>query len=241
MATRDKEMSILEHFEELRMRLFRAIIFLVLGILIGLLLAPPAIEYLLAPLENIPQAISPTEPIEIIFKIATVIGVILAMPFMLYQALQFVVPAMTPEEKKVVRIGVPAAALSFAIGAIFAGMVLIPAAIGFMQGILQDVIEHQYTPERYLALVGNLMLWTGLIFETPLVMYILAKIGVVTHEGFAKARKIVYIASALGAAIITPTTDIINMILVMVPFMVLYEIGTWLAYLAQLNKERSNK
>jgi len=115
---------------------------------------------------------------------------------------------------------------------IFAATVLLPAAIPFLQAFLKDIVEQRYTIEEYISFVGNVMLWAGLVFETPLVMYFLAKLGVVTPQGFAKARRVVIVGAAAGAAIITPTTDPINMLLVMVPFMVLYELGILLARLA---------
>jgi sec-independent protein translocase protein TatC len=85
-----------------------------------------------------------------------------------------------------------------------------------------------------------MLIWAGLVFETPLVMYFLAKLGVVTPEGFAKARRLVIIGAAAGAAIITPTTDPVNMLLVMVPFMLLYEFGILLARLAQPRRQSTS-
>jgi sec-independent protein translocase protein TatC len=115
---------------------------------------------------------------------------------------------------------------------VFAATVLLPAALPFLQGFLFGIVEQRYSIERYISFVGNILLWAGLVFETPLVMYFLAKLGVVEPAGFAKARRIVIIGAAAGAAVITPTTDPINMLLVMVPFMLLYELGILLARLA---------
>ena len=83
-----------------------------------------------------------------------------------------------------------------------------------------------------MSFVSNILLWAGLVFETPLVMFFLAKLGVVTPQGFVQARRIVVVGAAAGAAIITPTVDPVNMLLIMVPFLLLYEFGILLARLA---------
>jgi sec-independent protein translocase protein TatC len=139
---------------------------------------------------------------------------------------------LEPQESRYILIGTPVASLSFAAGVIFAARVLIPAALPFLRGFLADFVEQRYSIEHYISFVGNILLAAGLIFETPLVMFFLAKLGVVTPEGFAKARRVVIIGAAAGAAVITPTTDPVNMMLVMIPFMLLYEFGILLARLA---------
>lgn len=227
------EMTILEHLEELRQCLLKAIIALVIGVALGTFFTPPVLKMLVAPLGGqVPLAISPIEAPAVFFKVAVVIGIVLAMPVILYQAFQFVRPGLEPQERRYVLIGAPAAALSFAIGVIFAAQVLLPAALPFLQGFLFGIVEQRYSIDRYISFVGNVLLWAGLVFETPLVMYFLARLGVVTPQGFAKARRVVIIGAAAGAAIITPTTDPVNMLLVMLPFMLLYEVGILLARLA---------
>ena len=226
-------MSLLEHLEELRQRLIKAIIALLVGVVVGTFVTSPVLEMLVAPLgDQVPLAISPTEATAVFFKVAVVIGVVIAMPVIVYQAFQFVRPGLERREWRYVIVGTPVASLSFAVGVIFAAKVLLPAALPFLQAFLKDIVEQRYSIDYYISFVGNIMLWAGLVFETPLVMFFLAKLGVVTPEGFTKARRVVIIGAAAGAAIITPTTDPVNMLLVMVPFMVLYELGILLARLA---------
>jgi sec-independent protein translocase protein TatC len=231
--TRQTEMPLLEHLEELRRRLIRAVIALLVGVVLGTLVTVPVLKILVAPLgDHVPLAISPTEAPAVFFKVAVVIGLVIAMPVIMYQIFQFARPGLEPRERRYVIIGAPAASLSFAAGLVFAATVLLPAALPFLQGFLFGIVEQRYSIERYVSFVANILLWAGLVFETPLVMYFLAKLGVVTPQGFAKARRIVIIGAAAGAAVITPTTDPINMLLVMVPFMLLYELGILLARLA---------
>jgi sec-independent protein translocase protein TatC len=124
---------------------------------------------------------------------------------------------------------------------VFAGVVLLPGALRFLQSFLGEIVEHNYSIEFYISFVSNILIWAGLVFETPLVMYFLARLGVVTPKGFAKARRIVIIVAAAGAAIITPTVDPVNMLLVMGPFLVLYELGILLARLATRSRKEKAK
>ncbi|HET90593.1 MAG TPA: twin-arginine translocase subunit TatC [Chloroflexi bacterium] len=224
------EMSILEHLEDLRQRLMRAIIALAIGVVIGTFLTPSVLRMFVAPLgDQIPLAISPTEAPAVFFKVSILIGLVISMPAIMYQAFQFVAPGLLAQEKRYILIGAPIASLSFAAGVAFAATVLLPAAIPFLQVFLRDIVEQRYSIDYYVSFVGNILLWAGLVFETPLVMFFLAKLGVIDHQGFAKARRVVIIGAAVGAAVVTPTTDPINMLLVMLPFMLLYELGILLA------------
>ncbi len=227
------EMPLLEHLNELRQRLIKAIVALLIGVVVGMFVTPAVLKMLVAPLgDQVPLAISPTEAPAVFFKVAVIIGLGIGMPVIMYQAFQFVRPGLEPHEGRYVIIGAPAASLSFVAGVVFAATVLLPAALPFLRGFLSGIVEQRYSIDRYISFVGNMLLWAGLVFETPLVMYFLAKLGVVTPQGFSKARRVVIIGAAAGAAIITPTTDPVNMMLVMVPFMLLYELGILLARLA---------
>jgi sec-independent protein translocase protein TatC len=226
-------MSILEHLSELRSRLLKAIIALAVGVVAGTFLTPRVLKFLVAPLgDQVPIAIAPTETPAVYFKVSIVIGLVFGMPVIVYQLFRFVAPGLEPHEKRYLLLGAPIAAVSFAAGVAFAALVLIPAAMPFLRGFLPDIVEQRYSINRYISFVSTVLLWAGLVFETPLVMFFLAKLGVATPSGFAKARRVVVIGAAAGAAVITPTTDPINMLLIMGPFLLLYELGILLARLA---------
>jgi sec-independent protein translocase protein TatC len=226
-------MSILEHLEELRNRLMISVIALAVGVAAGTFFAPRVLKLLVAPLgEQTPIAIAPTESVGVYFKVAIVVGAVIAMPVIVYQLFRFVAPGLEPRERRYIFLGAPIAAISFAAGVVFAALVLIPAAMPFLRGFLAGIVEQRYSINRYISFVSTILLWAGLVFETPLVMFFLAKLGVATPRGFAKARRVVVIGAAAGAAVITPTTDPVNMLLVMGPFLLLYELGILLARLA---------
>ncbi len=231
---RQDEMTILEHLDELRQRLLKAVVALLVGVVIGTFITRPVLQILLMPLGDLrPQAIKPTEAISVYFQISIIIGLVIAMPVIMYQLFQYVAPGLEPHELRYILIGAPAASVSFAVGVLFAATVLLRNALPFLTGILSDIIEQKPTIENYISFVGSVLLWVGVVFETPLVMFILAKLGVITHKGYIKAWRVVVIGAAIGAALITPTVDPINMVLVMGPFLLLYGLGILLAWLAR--------
>jgi sec-independent protein translocase protein TatC len=226
-------MTLLEHLNELRQRLIRATIALIIGVIFGTLFAQRVLKMVVAPLgDQTPLAIAPIEATAVFFKVSIVIGLVIAMPFILYQLFMFVAPGLEPREKRYIFIGAPVAGLSFGAGVVFAALVLLPSALPFLQRFLPGIVEQRYSIDLYISFVGSLLLWAGLVFETPLVMYFLAKLGVITHEGFAQARRAVIIGAAVAAAVVTPTTDPVNMLLIMGPFLLLYELGILLARIA---------
>jgi sec-independent protein translocase protein TatC len=124
----------------------------------------------------------------------------------------------------------------FLLGATFTLTILVPFSIPVLMGFLQEVVTPTYSLEQYLSFVTTLLFWMGLLFQTPLVIYILARVGVVEPKVLKKARKLIIFAAALLAAVITPTTDPVTMLLVMGPFVVLYEVGILLASVALRQK-----
>lgn len=234
------EMSLLEHLDELRQRFRIAVIALLVATIIGAIFTEPAFGLLMAPAQEAGIVITAFEPaanISTFFKVSLVIGAVLAMPVITYQLFAYVAPGLEPHEKRYIMMGVPFASLSFAAGALFAGFIAIPRALPVMSGILSKYIKPEYGIVPYLTFVTNIMLWAGLVFETPLVMYFLAKLGVVRAEGFVKAWRFVFVGGAVAAAVVTPTVDILNMLLIMGPFLVLYGLGILLAFMAQRGRD----
>ncbi|MBN1810826.1 MAG: twin-arginine translocase subunit TatC [Anaerolineae bacterium] len=236
------EMSLLEHLDELRKRLTVAVIALLIGTLASLAVTKPVLEILVAPIKTSGAKIiytGPTEAPSVYFTVALALGVVLAMPVILYQVFMYLRPGLTSNERRYIVIGIPFASLSFVAGVAFAIFVAIPNAASFLTGFLNDIGDHTYSARQYLSFISSVMLWLGLIFETPLVMFILARVGIVSPQGFAKARRFVIIGAAVAAAVITPTPDVINMLIIMGPFILLYEIGILLARVAQIGRERA--
>jgi sec-independent protein translocase protein TatC len=238
------EMSLLEHLDELRRRFVIVVIALLIGTLVGAIFTQQALSILIEPAEAAGvqlQFITPTEAPATFFKVAFILGVVVAMPVILYQVFMYLKPGLLPNEQIYIAVGIPFASLSFAAGVAFAAFIALPNAILFLGSFMSEVAKHQYSADYYLTFVGNIMLWSGLVFETPLVMFILSRIGVVSPQSFAKVRRFVIVGAAVGAAIVTPTPDPLNMMLIMGPFLLLYEFGILLARLAQIGREKTEQ
>jgi len=223
-------LTIIEHLEELRSRLVKAGIALIIGTVLSLAFTRYLLQILIAPMGNQnPVALRPTESIIIYFKIALVSGVVIAMPVILYQLVAFIAPGLTKQERRYLYILLPAATLLFATGVVFASTVMLPFAVKYLKGFLADLIKPNYSIDYYISFVTTMLFWAGVIFETPLVIAFLARLGVVSPQFLTHNRKFAILIAAVIAAVITPTPDPFNMALVMLPLIVLYEVGVILA------------
>ncbi len=226
-------MPISGHLIELRSRLIKVVAAVVGGTVLGLVFARPFLELLIAPMGDArPQSLRPTENIIVFFKVALILGLVLAMPVILYQILAFVIPGLTPKEKRMLAIVIPAATGLFALGVAFSSFVMLPFSVAYLSSFLSDLIEPQYSIDYYISFVFNFILWIGLSFEMPLIVAFLAYVGVVSPQALAKRRRYAVVVIAALAALITPTPDPFNMLVVMVPLYLLYEFGVVLARLS---------
>jgi sec-independent protein translocase protein TatC len=226
-------MPLLEHLKELRTRLIWAFIALAITTAISFFFAKQVFVILLAPLGDVNvQALKPTESLGNYMKVALLCGIVLAMPFLVYQIGRFISPGLTKKERRYLFLLVPGATLCFVTGVAFAYFVMLPAALPFLGSFMADLIEQNWAIGEYLSFVTSLLLWIGLAFELPLFVYFLAKLGVIDAQTLSKNRKYAVIAIAVLAAVITPTVDPLNMALVMGPLIVLYELGVILAKMA---------
>jgi sec-independent protein translocase protein TatC len=232
-AGNEAVMSLLEHLKEVRVRLTRALIALAITTAASFLFARNVIVILIAPMgNNLPQALKPTETFGNYMKVALLCGVTLAMPAIVYQIWHFIRPGLVEKERRYLYLLVPGATLCFVAGIVFAYFIMIPAAIPFLQGFMADIIEQKWTISEYLSFVTSLLFWIGVSFELPLFVYFATKIGLIDANMLRKNRKYAVVLISVLAAVITPTVDPVNMILVMGPLIVLYEIGIILARIA---------
>ncbi|HOG47900.1 MAG TPA: twin-arginine translocase subunit TatC [Anaerolineae bacterium] len=236
--TTDIRLTIIEHLEELRDRLIVIVIALVVSTAFSLIFTEQLLRLLIKPLGATPIAIHPVESFIVYFKVALIAGVALAMPVILYEIVRFLLPALTPKEKGYLYFLLPGGTAFFIIGLAFATLVMLPAAIRFLHGFMSDVITQQWTIENYINFVTTVLFWMGIIFELPLVMFFLGKLGVVNAPMLVKFRRFWIVAAAVIAAVVTPTPDPVNMCIVMVPLLLLYEIGILLVRLAGGGKPR---
>ena len=216
---------IMAHLEELRQRLIKAALALVITTAISFVFAEQIIEILKQPMGDARLVfLKPTDSISNFMKVSLISGVTLAMPV--------IAPGLTKQEKRYLWLVAPGATISFLVGAAFAYFIMLRATIGFLYGFLQEVAEPFWSLDTYLSLVTRMIFWVGMIFEMPLIIFFLAKLGVISADALARNRKYSIVIIAIVAAVVTPTPDPVTMGLVMLPLVVLYEVSIFLARLA---------
>jgi len=228
----DETKSLLEHIEELRRRLIKALLALAVGFVISALFTNQLLEWLARPVGGLEklEAIEVTENLGVFMQVALLGGVLLAMPVIVYQVWRFVTPGLYPHEKRYIYILAPAATLLFISGAAFAYFVMLPAAVPALLGFAP--IPTRPRPANYISFVTNLMFWVGISFEMPLFIFFLAKVRLVGPRDLLRNWRVAVFLIALLAALVTPTGDPINMGLVMIPLVVLYVLSILLALVA---------
>ncbi len=225
-------MTIIEHLEELRARLIKALLALAVGTAFSFAFTTQIMRLLIAPAGIKPIFLRPTEMFLTYFRVAMLAGVILAMPAIVYQLVRFAWPGLEKHERNYVAIIVPAATFSFVIGVAFSYFLLLPYALRYLVSFGGDLVEAQWAISEYITFVTTLLFWSGFVFETPLIIYFLARLRIVTPQFLSRNRRIAILVIAVLAAVITPTPDPFNMGLVMLPLLLMYEIGIVLAKLA---------
>lgn len=229
-----EKLTFLGHLQELRQRLIKCVIAVLITTIISFVFAKWIFYFLILPAEGINLIyVEMTEMIGTYMKVCLASGVILAMPYLTYQFLMFVSPALNRKEKKYVYLILPWVALMFIGGVVFGYFILIPPAAKFLITFGSDIADPQIKIGNYISVVTRLLLAIGFVFEMPVVTTFLARIGVLKPGWLEGKRKIAIIFAFILAAIITPTFDPINQSLVAVPLIVLYEMCIWLAKLVQ--------
>jgi sec-independent protein translocase protein TatC len=218
-------MSLVDHLSELRWRLFKALLAIAIGMTVGFAVSAEAIAILSAPIPG-DQALVFTglgDAFTIRLKIAFVVGVILAMPVLLYQAWQFIAPGLTPQERRAARPWIPLALFFFGLGVTIAYVVL-PFAASFLLSFTTPDLQPLITAGSYFEFVTTMFLAFGLVMEFPIVLYGLSRIGIATSARLAASRRYVILAIAIFAAIVTPGGDIVSPLTLGLTMYVLFEL-----------------
>jgi sec-independent protein translocase protein TatC len=239
MSTKEKNLSFLGHFSELRRRLIRSVVVLVITAVLSFIFYDKLFQLLIYPAPDgiVLQAVKMTEMMGTTMRVALVSGIILAVPYFTYELIMFVSPALTSKEKKYVYVILPWIALMFAAGVAFAYFILIPRMISFLMGWGADLVTVQPMFSDYINVVTRLLLVSGLVFELPVLTTFLSRLGILKPQWLASRRKPAIIVAFILAAIITPTIDPINQCLVAAPLILLYELSIWLSKLVYRKKQ----
>ncbi len=235
--TEEKEMGFLDHLEELRMRFFRAALAVVFFSAIAAYFADFLVkQVLLAPLLAVglkAQVLTPYGIMMTYMETVIVVGIIAAMPFILYQLWKFVAPGLMPNERRYASSIVFFTSICFLSGVAFAYFIIIPTALKFFSTFGTDVFQLNIAIDEYISFLLSLILGSGLVFELPMIAYFLTKIGILTPEIMRKYRRHAIVGILIIAAIVTPTPDILTQSLFAAPMILLYEVSIFISKFAQ--------
>ena len=202
------EMSLFDHLEELRQRIFYGLIAVILGVIGCFILVKPIVQLLEVPARGVKfLQLAPGEFFFVSIKVAGYSGLLVASPFILYQIIQFVLPGLTRRERRLIGPIVLGSSILFFAGLIFAYIALIPAALNFFINYGADVVEQSWSIDRYFEFVLLLLFSTGLAFQIPVIQLLLGYLGIVSSQRMLSAWRYVVLGAVILGAILTPSTD----------------------------------
>ena len=235
----EKEMSFLDHLEELRWRIVRAVLGLLVGVILCGIFADRIVnDVVIRPSQTIipPLKLINTVPygqITFYMMVVIVAGLILSSPWILYQMWKFIQPGLLPRERKYISGIVGFTTLCFLSGVAFAYFIMLPYMLQFFATFGSAGIANMISVNEYMSFVLQLILLSGLIFELPMVSYFLARFGNVTPAFMKHYRRHAIVGILIIAAVVTPTTDPFTMTVFALPMFLLYEVSIWVARIAQ--------
>lgn len=226
--------ELLVHFDAIRKHIFRGLLYLVITTSIAFTFITPILEFLTQPLEGglqTLQAVDVTEGVGTVMRVALLGGFVLAFPLLAFEIWLFVAEGLRRRERLPTLLAIPVALVFFVAGMAFAFYFMLPVALPVLLNFMG--IETIPRPNSYFPFVVNMLFWLGVSFEFPLVIFILARMGIVQARTLAAQWRLAIVIIAIMSALITTTTDIANMALMMLPLSVLYFLSIGLAYIGQ--------
>ena len=239
------EMPFLDHLEELRWRIIWSLAAVVVGVVVGFVIVikfnllvwmqGPMLPYLHG------RRLMNTHPgggFSIMMQTAIILGVVIALPVVIYQAWLFLSPALHRHEKKVVVPVIVGAVALFICGALLAWYFVLPMTLRFLTSMGDEAFDQMISANEYFGFVTSLVLAMGAVFELPIAILLLSALGLVTPQFLSKFRRHAVVGSYLAAAIITPGDLFVTSVALMVPLYLLYELSIGLSWLVFRKRER---
>lgn len=217
-------MSLVKHLEELRFRLIRSLLAVAVGSCIAYYYIEPIMQWVTLPVGKL-YYMQPSEAFFTYLKVAVATGFLIALPVVFYHVWRFFLPALTRNERNVIGIVVPVSVLLFFGGLVFSFCFVLPTAVKFFMGFGSESLQAMFSVDKYFDFVITFVLPFGFVFELPLVMTILGKMGILGSEKLKRVQRYVIFLSFVLAAIITPTPDIFTQCMLAFPMIALYEVG----------------
>jgi len=229
----DVKMTFTEHLAELRIRLVKGFAVVLVFAVLGFFFRGYVLDVIKKPLgETVPlHAFDLFEEFYASLKLAGYTGLFLGLPFLVYQILMFCLPALRPNEKRVIVGGLIAGVILLYSGIIFSYLLVLPELMPQLSGFFKSGVEQTFSLNMYIDKVFKFAIAFGLAFQLPIVLVILVRIGVISVEALRRNRKYMIIVIFVIAAVITPTPDAISQTLLAIPLLILYEASIWVSVL----------
>lgn len=234
-----QDMHIVEHLGELRSRLIKTAIAFLVALVASFIYVKEIYDWLVKDLDQKLAILGPSDILWVYMMIAGVFAIAVTIPIAAFQAWRFVYPALSKEERRVTLSFIPGLFILFVIGISFGYFILFPSVLGFLTALSAAQFETMFTADKYFRFMLNLTLPFGFLFEMPLVVMFLTRLGILNPVRLVKARKLAYFSLIVVSVLITPP-DFISDILVLIPLLVLYEISVTLSkwvYRKRLSEE----
>lgn len=233
-------MSIIEHLEALRRALIVSLVSLIPGGILGWYIRKDILGMLTAPITRMHYKlvyITATEAFTTELKIAICAGIAIASPVIAYQLWKFVLPALHAHEKRYILIFVPVSVVLFIGGVIFGYYTVFRYGVEFLLGFGGENLIPMLSLGKYLSFSLWFLLPFGLIFELPLIILMLVRLGILSPQSLRAKRKWVLLAAFVTSAVLTPTTDMLSQTIMGLAVYMLYEISIWISYLIRPRKQ----
>jgi sec-independent protein translocase protein TatC len=244
------KMSFFDHLVELRKRIVAALIGVGAGVVVGLLVSKRFINYIVTPMQAALRAnhlddklyyTSPAGYISLVINLGVYLGIVLAMPWVLYQIWLFVAPGLYKHERRAAAGFIISSMFLFLCGIAFAYFILLPQVLTFLISFAYDgPVKPLISINEYFSLILIVLIGLGLIFELPVLIFILSLFGIVTPKFLLKNFRYAMLIITVAAAVITPTPDATTMLIFMAPMIGLYFVGVLVSY-AVLRKKQARQ
>ena len=222
-----KEMTFLDHLEELRWRIVKALIALVILTVISFNYSNEILLFVIKPYHGKLIYTAPGGAFIIRIKLSMFAGLIFSSPVIFYQLWQFVAPGLFKNERKYFVLILFITTFCFLVGAVFAYRFVLPAMLDFFATYQTDQLQAYVSVDEYFSLLINFVLAMGGVFELPVVSFFLAKLGILSPQFLKEKRRYAIVIIFIVAAVITPSPDFISQFMIAIPLLVLYEISVF--------------
>jgi len=235
MAEEQKQMGFLDHLEELRGRIIKCLISIIVLSIVAYIFSEKLLDFVTRPIPEV-YFMSPTEAFSTRIKLSLIAGIIVSVPVIFYHVWRFISPGLFSKEIKLIIPAVLASTVFFLIGAGFCFWLVLPVGIKFLMGFGTQKLKPMIQIKDYISFVSYMVLAFGAVFELPVISYFLGKMGIITSRTLTKGRKYALVAILVVSAAITPSPDVFSQLMLAGPLYFLYEVSIIVVRVTQKKK-----